>query len=205
MATRKYEQRLRAEAAEGTRSRVLEALEERLRQAPSERVSVERVAQGARVSRSALYLIFGSRAGLFDALGAELLRRGGFERMVAAFQHEDPVEGLRGGIRAGVEMYAENRQVLRALFSMSALDEEAVGGAVRRMEDGRAGGMASIAERLEGQGLLRADVDAEAAADVLWVLTSFDAFDLLARRGHGGGEIAKTLVMSAERTMLGQI
>lgn len=202
MATRKYEQRLRAEAAEETRSRILEALEGRLREAPSEKVSVERVAREARVSRSALYLIFGSRAGLFDALGAELLRRGGFERMVAAFEHEDPLEGLREGIRAGVEMYAENRQVLRALFSMSALDDEAVGGAVHRMEDGRAGGMAFLAERLGRQGLLRADVDVAAAADLLWVLTSFDAFDLLFVRGREREKITETLVTSAERTLL---
>lgn len=200
MATRKYEQRRRAAAAEGTRSRILEALEGRLREAPSEKVSVEQVAQVARVSRSALYLIFGSRAGLFDALGAELLWRGGFERMVAAFEHEDPLEGLREGIRAGVDMYAANRQALRALFSMSALDEEAVGGAVQRMEDGRAGGMAFLAERLERQGLLRADV--EVAADLLWVLTSFDAFDLLFIRGRERERIAETLVTSAEQTML---
>ena len=75
MATGRYEQRLRAEAAEETRRRILDAVYERLREAPSEPVSVDAgrpdgAASPARPSTS----IFGSRAGLFDALADDLLR-----------------------------------------------------------------------------------------------------------------------------------
>src|SRR5262250_1830358 len=77
VATRKYEQRLRAEDAEQTRRRILDALQERLRQAPAEPVSVDQIARAARVSRSTVYLAFGSRAGLFCALGADIADRGG--------------------------------------------------------------------------------------------------------------------------------
>ena len=61
MGTRKYEQRLRAEAAEETRRRILDAVYERLRVAPAQPVSIEQVARTARVARSTVYLIFGSR------------------------------------------------------------------------------------------------------------------------------------------------
>ena len=67
MATRPYEQRQRAEAAEQTRRRILDAVIERLRKAPAEPVSVDRIAEMAGVARSTVYAIFGSRAGLFDA------------------------------------------------------------------------------------------------------------------------------------------
>ena len=90
-------------------------------------------------------------------------------------------------------MFAADRDVFRALESMSALDDEAVGGAMRRGEAIRSRGMARLAGRLDEQGVLLPGVTAERAADVLWLLTSFDAFDQLytgarpvARRGRRG-------------------
>ena len=53
---------------------------------------------------------------------------------------------------------------------MAQLDENAVGGAVQRLEAARAAGMARLAQRLADQGLLREDVTTERAADVLWLL-----------------------------------
>ena len=202
MATRKYEQRLRAEAAEETRRRILDAVYERLREAPSEPASIDRIAQIARVARPTVYLVFGSRSGLFDAVGADLLERGGFERLLRAAAHPDAREGLRGGIRGIVEMYAAHRDVLRVLSSMALLDAAAVGGAIQRMEQGRAGGMAHLARRLAEQGVLRTDVTTDQATDLLWLLTSFDGFDLLyTGRALSADEVTKTLVTAAERSL----
>ena len=40
--------------------------------------------------------------------------------------------------------------------------------------------MASLAQRLADRGELRRGVSVETAANLLWILTSFDAYDLLA-------------------------
>jgi hypothetical protein len=110
--------------------------------------------------------------------------------MLAAASHPDAREALRGGIRGVAGMYAAHRDVLRALNSMAQLDADAVGGAVQKMDEGRAGGMAAQAQRLAEQGILRADVTVDAATDLLCLLTSFDSFDLLhtgrARRRRRG-------------------
>jgi AcrR family transcriptional regulator len=202
VAGRKYEQRLRADAAEETRRRILDALCERLRQVPAEPVSIDRVAGMADVARSTVYLAFGSRAGLFCALGADLLERGGFQDMLRASANPDALKALRDGIRGVVSMYAADRDVLRALHSMAQLDAEAVGGAVQRMEQGRAQGMAHLSQRLAEQEALRPDVTAGQAADLLWVLTSFDSFDLLySTRALTTSKIAETLITTAERTL----
>jgi AcrR family transcriptional regulator len=202
MATRKYEQRLRAEAAEETRRRILDAVYERLRAAPTQPVSVEQVARAARVARSTVYLIFGSRAGLFDAVAADLLERGGFDRVVTAVAHPDAREHLRRGIRAGVEVFAVSRDVYRVLFSTAMVDPEATAGAVQRSEERRAGGMAYLARRLAEQDLLRPDVTVDDAAHVLWLITSFDAFDLLyTARGLTIDDVARLLVATAERAV----
>lgn len=202
MATRRYQQRARAATAQDTRRAVLDAVYQRLREAPSEAVSVERVARMAGVARSTVYVIFGSRAGLFDALGADLLQRGGFERIAAAVALPDAHDNLRHGLVATVEVYAANRDVARALYSMALLDPDAVGGAIHRIEEIRAEGMARLAQRLADQGVLRPDVTATEAADILWALYSFDAFDLLyTGRGLPTDQVAKRLLGTAQRAL----
>src|SRR5262245_21898112 len=89
MAPRKYDEKLRAEAAEETRRRILDAVLERFSEAPTEGVSVDQVARMAGVARSTVYLVFGSRAGLFDAVARDLLERGGFDRVVRATEDPD--------------------------------------------------------------------------------------------------------------------
>ena len=91
--------------------------------------------------------------------------------------------------------FAAHRDVFRALVSMAALDPDAVGGAMQRSEQRRAKGMMRLARRLARHGLLRDGLTAKQAADRLWVLTSFDAFDLLyTGRGLSADEVARVLV-----------
>ena len=179
MTTRRYEQRQRAEDAEKTRQRIVDAVLERLRAAPAEPVAIEKIAAMAGVARSTVYAIFGSRAGLFDAVGAHLQARTGYERLVEASHRPDAREALRDGLRAASEMLAAERDTWRVLRSMAQLDQEAVGGSVQRWEDERAAAMARIARQLHEQGHLRPGVSTEEANDLLWVITSFESFDLL--------------------------
>jgi AcrR family transcriptional regulator len=202
MTTRRYEQRARAQTAEQTRRRVLDALAERLQNAPSETVSVDQIAQLAGVSRSTVYLSFESRAGLFSALGADLLRRGGFDQMLQATSQPDARQGLRDGLHGVVRMYSAHRDVLRALYSMAQIDPDIIGPAVAPLEQGRATGARYRAQRLAEAELLRPDVTIDKAADLLWVLTSFDTFDLLRTgRHHTLDTIATQLTTIAERTL----
>jgi AcrR family transcriptional regulator len=203
MATRPYEQRQRAESAEQTRRRILDAVIERLRKAPSEPVSVDRIAEMAGVARSTVYAIFGSRAGLFDAVAVDVLEREGYERLLEAKHEPDAREHMRVGFRSGTDMLAADRDIVRALFSMAQLDERAVGHAVRTREERRAAGMARLAGRLAEQDLLRPDVSVEDAERILWVLTSFESFDLLyTGRGMSSEAAADLLLATAERALL---
>ena len=199
---RNYQQRLRAEAAEQTRHRILDALYTRLRDTPAQPVSVDQIARDASVSRSTVYLIFGSRGGLFDALGTDLLQPAGFQEVVEAVAHPDAREHLRRGLRAGVEWFAAHRDVARALYSMTLLDPQAMGGAVQRWEENRAGGMEYLARRLAEQNVLRPDVTTKEAADLLWLLASFDGFDqLYTGRGLPVDDVAHVLITTAERSL----
>jgi AcrR family transcriptional regulator len=165
-------------------------------------VSIDQVARMAKVARSTVYLIFGSRDGLFDAVARDLLDRGGFDRIVQAVAHPDPRETVREGFRASAHMFAAHRDVFRAVVSMAHLDPDAVGGTMQRSDRNRAAGMESLAERLAEQGELRPGVSVETAANLLWILTSFDAYDLLATgRGLSPDEAADLLIETAEQTL----
>ncbi|HWM23145.1 MAG TPA: TetR/AcrR family transcriptional regulator [Ilumatobacteraceae bacterium] len=203
MAGRRYEQRLRAENAEHTRRRILDAVAQRLREAPTEPVSLDQVARLARVVRSTIYLVFGSRAGLFDAFTDDLWARTGLPALTEAVAHPDAREHLRGGIAAGTRMYAADRDIYRVLHSMAQLDPDSVGGAVDKMNKERSGGMAHLARRLAEDGVLRSDVTVEEAANVLWVLCSFESFDLLyTARGMSVDDTIQTIISTAERALL---
>jgi AcrR family transcriptional regulator len=197
--TRHYEQRLRAEHAEETRRSILDAVDRCLRESPTERVSLDRVARLANVARSTIYLVFGSRAGLFDAFTEDLWARTGMAALTSAVANPDARQHLRGGIAAAARMYANDRDIYRVLHSMARLDPDSVGGAVAKMNAERSGGMAYLARRLDEDGALREGMSRERAADVLWFLCSFESFDLLySDRGLVLDEVVDVIATTAE-------
>jgi AcrR family transcriptional regulator len=199
---RKYEQQLRAETAEETRRRILDAVAQRLRDAPTEPVSLDQVAKLARVARSTIYLIFGSRAGLFDAFTEDLADRTGLASLTEAVANPDTRQHLREGIAASCRMFAQDLVVYRVLYSMNHIDPASLGGAVERMEQRRAGGMAYLARRLAEDSVLRDDITVKQAEDLLWMLCSFETFDALyTARGMSLDGAVELVILCAERSL----
>jgi len=200
--TRAYEQKARAESAAETRRSILDGVYACLREEPSTPPSVGEIARRAGVARSTVYLVFDSRAGLFDAFAQELWQRSGLPNLQEAVNVPDARKGVLGGIRAGVDIFAADRDVFNALFAMTKLDRDAVGGAVERIEGRRAEGMAWGARRLARQKKLRPGVSATRAAHVLWLVASFDAFDLLyTARGLSARETGRILADTFENAV----
>src|SRR5918994_5686976 len=106
MPTRAYKQRLRAESAAETRQRILDAVAERMRTAPTEPVSVDQVARLAKVARSTIYVVFGSRDGLFEAFAEDLFSRTGMAVLAQAVKAEDALDQLRAATKAACQMFA---------------------------------------------------------------------------------------------------
>jgi AcrR family transcriptional regulator len=147
-------------------------------------------------------VIFGSRADLFDAVALDVYDRAGYPRLLEAVRVPDPRDTLRGGITAGVHIFAAYRDVFRALYSMEELEKEATGGAISRVEENRAQGMAWLARRLSRHKQLRPGVKISEATHVLWIAASFEAFDLLyTGRGLSADETARILVDNTERAI----
>jgi AcrR family transcriptional regulator len=201
MDKRPYRQTRRAEASEATRARILEAARASLERGPLGALKVDEVAREAGVARSTVYLLFGSRAGLFDALGRYLRDEAGFEALIAASRLPDALDNLRASQRAAVAMYARLPDLARGLFTLAAIDPDGVA-AVAAIEDGRRPGMEHLARALAAQGYLRDDVTIDEAIDLLTVITSFQSFDeLFTGSGRSAEVTAARLIALAERSV----
>jgi AcrR family transcriptional regulator len=198
---RAYQQSLRAEAAMATRHRILEVTRECLARVPIANVGLEELASRARVVRSTIYKTFGSRQGLMIALAEDVLRRGGFDQLGRAFRHPDPRVALESSLREGARLYGEQHAVARAILTLGALDPD-LAHAAARFEFGRKEGMADLARRLKAKGYLRAGITEAEAADILWVVTSFDTFSqLYVGRRLSVEDVATRLIAMATRAI----
>lgn len=160
------------------------------------------MARAAGVARSTVYLAFGSRAGLFEAVTTELARRTGLAAVEDALADPDPREHLRRGMRAQFEMFAADRDVWASLWAMSRADPQSLGATCGVHEGFRRKGLHDLVAHLDACGALRDDVSAEEASNVLWALASFEAFDLLyTDKGVPVDEAITQLVTAAERAV----
>src|SRR5262245_5695393 len=198
---RTYRQALRAESAQETRARILEVTREGFARLPLESEGLEDVARRARVARSTIYKIFGTRQGLMVALAEDLLRRVGFDQLGRAFRNPDARVALETSLREGARLYAEDHAVAQAIMTLAAIDAD-VAHAAARFEYGRKEGMADLARRLKAQGEMRDDITEAQAADVLWVVTSLATFtQLYQERSLSVDETAERLIRIATRTI----
>ena len=201
MDKRQYVQKARAELTDATRRRILDVARATLERGPLGALRVDEVARQAGVARSTVYVLFGSRSGLFDALARYLRDEAGFETLIAASRLPDAMENLRASQRAAVNVYAQMPDLARALFTLGAIDPDAVA-AVAAIEDGRRPGMAYLAGALRAQGYLRDGVSVEEATDILTVITSFQSFDeLFTGSGLPAETVADRLLAMSTRSI----
>lgn len=196
MSPRQYRSEGRHAAAAGTRARIVEAARALLAADNPGAFTIEAVAEKAGVARMTVYNQFGSKPGLVEAVSDDLAQRGGIERLPEAFQAENARAGIEILIEVFVRLWASERLVVRGLRAVSALDPE-LAHADRNQRRRRAllvllGGM--VQDKWLGS------EDLEAKADLLLVLTSFEAYESLAAGRDTEAVIA--LVKGATRAIL---
>jgi AcrR family transcriptional regulator len=200
--SRPYLQRARARAAEQTRRDILEAARAELLAEDRLEFNVGNVAATAGVARSTVYAAFGSRPGLLSALANETLGRAGLEAVIDAYRQPDPLEALERSLAASCRMYAAEHPALRRLHVLALTDPDAAG-PLRRSHGDRAIGLADLARRLAEAGRLAPGLTVGEAADRLWLLSGFWAYDELASgRGRSPEACARTIIAMARDTLL---
>jgi AcrR family transcriptional regulator len=194
MSPRPYRLGQRQVAADETRARVLAAARDQLAKETS--FSIDAVARRADVARMTVYYQFGSKRGLLEALFDLLAARGGLHQLPDAFRQSDPKVALDRLIEIFARFWSSDRVVMRRLRAMAALDPE-LDQVLRERAEGLRNGLRVIVSRLP-----KGKAPVAETVDLLFALTSFENFDLLAGPDRTPDEVGP-LVKRAAAAIVG--
>jgi AcrR family transcriptional regulator len=153
----------RAQAAEVTRTRLIDAAIERFA-ADGLGASFDAVAAEVGVTKGALYHHFGSKDGLVEAVYKEAIRRHA-DRAVEASQDGDGRARLLALVDASTRLYTSRTafyRVLVALHVSAAADRPALADIARRMQRNQRDFMIDLVRTGQQDGSIDPDLDAEA-------------------------------------------
>ncbi len=169
---------------EDTRARILDAALALIRKRGAANVTMADIAKAARISRQAVYLHFADRAELLVALARHADERRGLAQELQKIA--DAPSG-RAALAEKASLQARMNPgiwaVARAMDAVRRTDEAAERSWQDRLKN-RLKGCRAIIGRLQQEGTLRPGLNADAAADLLWTLTSLRTWeDLVLERG----------------------
>jgi hypothetical protein len=102
----------------------------------------------------------------------------GQQQVVAAVELADPLQALRPTFKLGCRFWASEHSLVRRLSGLAAVDPE-IRQALSQAEQQRLPLLTRLVERLADAGYLAAGCSTSRAVDLLWLLSSFEAFDQL--------------------------
>ena len=186
---RPYRMVKRQVETEKNRERILAAARSLLLSEDFSEFSMEAVAQKAEVIRPTIYYQFKSKTGLLEELYNYIARRGNMQELAKVFRYgNDPLQHLHEFIRFFVSFWQSDRDLIRRLHGLGAIDAE-IGEGLRARNERRRNGVKVIVERYERSYLPLTPIERPMAIDTLHMLTSFETFDALAWPGRSLEEI----------------
>lgn len=169
------------------------------------------IAKASKVSRQAVYLHFSDRAELMVAMARHLDQTRGIDAEVQKMQAAATgVEAMRMMVSLQARLNPHVWAVASAADAVRRTDPDAERAWQDRLEH-RLEGCRAIIARIRKEGSLRPGLDQQAAADLLWSITSLRTWeDLVLTRGwspkqyqqHVGELLATMLVRPAGRVTL---
>lgn len=199
---RSYVQRARAEAAAATQRRIIEAARSVLLNGDAPVLELAEVAERAGIARSTVYVSFGTRSAFMTRILDDSLSRAGFGRLREYLVFPSAVEAMEKSLAQAATMYSAEHAILRRMLLLARLDPDAAS-LYEEKQQNRAEATRQLASRLGRQHQLRAGISVDAAAAVLWVLTSFETFDqLFSGWGLDAHRCGAQIVMLARESLL---
>jgi AcrR family transcriptional regulator len=184
----------RKEASDEARKRCVEASNALLADSNTPELKMEDVARRAGITRQTIYNLFGSKTELIEAVFDDLARTGGMEGMAAAMQQRDPESRLSAMVMTFVRFWATSRTITRHIRAMAATDLD-LRTAIRARDERRRMACQHV---LRGFGQsLPTDGDQSLRVDLLWTITSFEFFDILAGEHRTPISLAPTILQLA--------
>lgn len=137
-----------------------------------------------------VYNRFGSKIGLVDAISDDLALRGGIQRLPEAFRTPDALAGLEILVSVFVGLWESERLLIQRLRALATLDPEL---AREDRNQRRRQALLVLLQRLAGRRGTPRPADLDDLADLLLVLTSFEAYESLSAGGRSASAVARLL------------
>ena len=169
---RPYELGKRLEQMEDSRAAILRAARSQLEANGYQQLTMGSLAAESAVTRQTIHNLFGTKAGVLEALFDLIALDGGLENMRKVMTLPSTEAILDGFVAVFCRFWSSNRMLLRRIHGIGAIDPEF--GTVIEARNGRRYGAAKrIVSRMGGGNL-------DERASTLSALTSFEFFDALA-------------------------
>ena len=189
----------RKESSDEARRRCIEAAATILTDSDTPLLKMETVAAQAGVTRQTIYNLFGSKTELIEAVFDELARTGGMQSMAAAMQQSDPDARLSAMVATLAQFWTVTRTATRHIRAMATTDPD-LRTAIQSRDQRRKMACQHV---VRGFGsALAPTTDPFLHVDLLWTLTSFEFFDMLAGDARTPLWLAETVLQLA-RSALG--
>ena len=187
---RPYELGKRLEQSDRKRAAILSAARRQLESSGMVELTMDTLARKSGVTRQTVHNLFGTKAGVLEALFDQLALDAGMERMRIVMQQSDPEAMLSGFVEVFTDFWAKDRLLIRRIHGIAAIDPE-FGSTVEARNRRRQMAATRIVERL---GAENANQDRTRKIAALWALTSFEFFDVIAE-GCGSTKDAAPVVL----------
>ena len=199
---RTYTLRKRAQAAQDTRLTIVEATRTLLEATGYPDISLDEIARTAGVSRQTIYVQFGSKSGVLQAV-AEQIEHAALDQLIPTLlQASSPVEALLMGLERVVSFYEHDAQVLRNLHAQTVYDAS-YATVWRDKQQEIWHNTRRLVEWLDREGWLAAVWSVKEATDWLWAAISFESYNqLVGERGWTTEQFVRRIMQLVEKTLL---
>jgi AcrR family transcriptional regulator len=188
----------RLELSDQKRAAILAAAKTQLAANGYLQLTMDTLARESGVTRQTIHNLFGTKAGVLEALFDQLALDGGMERMRNVMQQTNTESMLAGFVEVFADFWSRDRLLIRRIHGIAAIDPE-FGAAVEARNRRRRMAAARIVDQLGDGG--RDPVDKTQRIATLYALTSFEFFDALAE-GYGNVNDAASSVLVLVRKAL---
>jgi AcrR family transcriptional regulator len=159
-------------------------------------ITLENLARASLVTRQTIHNLFGTKAGVVEALFDQLAMDGGMQQMRGVMQQPDPEVMLHAFVKVFTGFWNKDRIFLRRIHGIAAIDPE-LGAALAARNQRRQMAARRIVDRMGKW----TPTEASNKAAILWALTSFEFYDVLAGSLYAGMDAARLIMAMVTKAL----
>ena len=191
----------RLELSDHKKMTILMAARKQLASSGFFRLTMDGLAGESGVTRQTVHNLFGTKAGVLEALFDQLAMEGGMERMRHVMQQTDGASMLDAFVEVFTDFWAKDRLLMRRIHGIAAIDPE-FGAVVEARNRRRQMAAGRVVDRLSRESNSQEPEDRSRKITTLYALTSFEFFDVLVESGGNEKDAAQRVLALVRQSLM---